>query len=101
MLRGHVGDVNDLCWSNDSNYLVSSSLDGTVILWQIGGTKFNKVQTFCGHKKFVQGVSMDPFMKYIVSASSDSTVRIYKNRKLKSQVQFFHKYVRLSSLLLL
>jgi hypothetical protein len=39
---------------------------------------------------------MDPFMKYIVSASSDSTVRIYKNRKLKSQVQFFHKYVRFS-----
>lgn len=52
-LRGHVGDVMDLCWSNDSNYLVSGSLDGTAILWNIGGNKFSKIQTFDGHKKFV------------------------------------------------
>ena len=32
-LRGHVGDVMDLCWSSDSSYLVSGSLDGTAILW--------------------------------------------------------------------
>jgi WD40 repeat protein len=37
LLRGHVGDVTDLCWSNDSNYLASCSIDGTAILWQIGG----------------------------------------------------------------
>ena len=32
-LRGHVGDVMDLSWANDSTYLVSGSLDGTAILW--------------------------------------------------------------------
>lgn len=31
-------------------------------------------------------------MKLIATASSDATVRIYKNRKLKNQQQFFHKF---------
>lgn len=76
----------DLCWSRDSSYLVSGSLDGTAILWSIGNNKFSKIQTFDGHKKFVQGVSLDPLMKYIVTMSSDSTVRVYKNRKLKQSL---------------
>jgi hypothetical protein len=42
----------------------------------------------------VQGVSIDPLMKYIVTMSSDGTIRGYKNRKLKTQLQFFHKFVR-------
>jgi WD40 repeat protein len=83
-LRGHVGDVMDLCWSNDSNFLLSGSLDSSAILWHIQTNKYNKVQTFEGHKKFVQGVSMHPSMKLIATASSDATVRIYKNRKLKN-----------------
>eukprot|EP00347_Sterkiella_histriomuscorum_P016639 403352417 len=97
-LRGHVGDVMDLCWSkqnglNDQScYLVSCSIDGTAILWNIGGNKFSKIQTFDGHKKLVQGISMDPLMRYIVTMSSDSSVRGYKNRKLKTQLQFFHKF---------
>ena len=68
-------------------------MDSTSILWSITGNKFNKLQTFEGHKKYVQGVSMDPFMKYVASMGSDSMLRIYKNRKLKSQLQYFHKYV--------
>ena len=82
----------DLSWSNDSNHLVSGSLDGSAILWSINQNKFNKIQTFEGHKKFVQGVAVHPTLKYVATASSDATVRIYKNRKLKSQQQFFHKF---------
>ena len=51
-----------------------------------------KVQTLEGHRKFVQGVTVHPNLKYIVSASSDATVRVYKNRKLKNQIQFFPKF---------
>ena len=91
-LRGHVGDVMDLCWSNDSQFLVSGSLDGTAIVWQISQNKFGKVQTLEGHKKFVQGVALHPLLKMVATASSDATVRIYKNRKLKNQQQFFHKF---------
>jgi len=63
--------------------LMSCSLDGTSILWGVRD-KFIKLQTFEGHKKYVQGIVSDPFFKYIASQSSDSTVRIYKNRKLKN-----------------
>jgi chromatin assembly factor 1 subunit B len=91
-LRGHIGDIIDLTWSNDGQFLVSGSLDGTSILWSIQQNKYNKVQTLEGHRKFVQGVTIDPFFKFIASQSSDSTVRVYKNRKLKNQVQFFHKF---------
>ena len=96
-LRGHVGDVIDLQWSANSQFLVSGSLDGTSILWSIQQGKYQKVQTLEGHRKFVQGVSIDPFMKFVASQSSDSTVRIYKNRKLKNQTQFFHKFVSIIS----
>lgn len=85
-MRGHVGDVMDICWSKCSNYLASCSVDGTAILWTVAGGKFGKVATFDGHKKMVQGISIDPLFKYIISMSSDSTVRGYKNRKLKTQV---------------
>lgn len=50
------------------------------------------MQTLEGHKKFVQGVATHPQLKLIASASSDATMRIYKNRKLKNQQQFFHKF---------
>ena len=40
---------------------------------------------------------MDPMMKYIITMSSDSTIRGYKNRKLKTQLQFFHKFVNIFS----
>lgn len=50
------------------------------------------MQTLEGHKKFVQGVAIHPQLKLIASASSDATVRIYKNRKLKNKEEFFHKF---------
>lgn len=42
-LRGHVGDIIDLAWANNSQNLVSGSLDGTTILWSIAPNKFAKV----------------------------------------------------------
>ena len=83
-LRGHVGDIIDLAWTNNSQNLISCSLDGTSILWSIAQNKFAKIQTLEGHRKFVQGIAIDPFFKYVASQSSDSTVRLYKNRMLKN-----------------
>ena len=66
-LRGHVGDVVDLCWANNSQILVSCSLDGTSIVWSIKPNKFLKLQTLEGHKKYVQGIAVDPLFKYVAS----------------------------------
>jgi chromatin assembly factor 1 subunit B len=35
VLRGHVEDVYDLCWSPDSTQLLSGSVDNTAILWDV------------------------------------------------------------------
>ena len=35
IFRGHSSDVYDLCWSNNSKYLVSGSIDNNIILWDI------------------------------------------------------------------
>ena len=31
--RGHLGDIYDLCWSKDSRFLISGSVDNKAIIW--------------------------------------------------------------------
>ena len=53
---------------------MSGSIDNNLILWNVKeGVLLN---TMTAHTHFVQGVSLDPFFKIIVSMSSDRTVRI-------------------------
>mmetsp|Transcript_45270 Transcript_45270/g.33050 ORF Transcript_45270/g.33050 Transcript_45270/m.33050 type:complete len:80 (-) Transcript_45270:126-365(-) len=66
-------------------------MDGTIVVWNVGGKNCSKVQTFDGHKKYVQGVAIDPLMKYFVSMSADCTVRVFKNRRLKNALNYYHK----------
>ena len=35
MMRGHLEDVYDLCWSPDSAHIISGSVDNTAIVWDI------------------------------------------------------------------
>ena len=88
ILRGHLGDVYDLCWSPDSKYLISGSVDNTAILWNI--EKAKGIQKFTDHNHFVQGVSWDPRDKYIVTQSSDKSVRFYKKAITKQDTKFFY-----------
>ena len=34
-LRGHLEDVYDLCWSRDSNYIITGSVDNSAIIWDV------------------------------------------------------------------
>ena len=77
-----------MVWSRDSNYLVSGSIDNTAILWNV--EKGKCVQRLEGHSHFIQGVAMDPWLKYIATQSSDRTVRIWKKAKSKKKLEFFH-----------
>lgn len=73
VLRGHIEDVNDLSWSLDSNYLASSSLDNSIIFWNVdNGKKMFIVNDFT--KGFPQGVTWDPLSKYVASIGSDRFV---------------------------
>lgn len=71
--RGHADDVWDLSWSPDSTALASASSDNECNLFSVAAmkSKFRLNQ----HKHLVQGVAWDPAREYILSASSDKTVR--------------------------
>ena len=43
ILRGHTGDVLDLCWSPDDSMLASSSVDNNIYIWN--AKKFPGINT--------------------------------------------------------
>lgn len=49
---GHKGDVIDIAWSPDSNYLCSTSVDNRVVIWHVASTEI--VHSINDHSQFVQ-----------------------------------------------
>ena len=33
VFRGHLEDIYDLCWSHDSCYIITGSVDNSAIIW--------------------------------------------------------------------
>ncbi|KAL4388503.1 hypothetical protein GQ457_09G011770 [Hibiscus cannabinus] len=72
--HGHTSDVLDLAWSN-SNVLVSSSMDKTVRLWQVGCDQCLKI---FHHNNYVTCIQFNPIDdNYFISGSIDGKVRIW------------------------
>ncbi|XP_031254010.1 uncharacterized protein LOC116111974 [Pistacia vera] len=71
---GHCGEVLDLSWSRNK-YLLSSSVDKTVLLWQLGCDQCLKVFS---HNNYVTCVQFNPVDdNYFISSSIDGKVRIW------------------------
>ncbi|XP_015077180.1 WD repeat-containing protein 44-like [Solanum pennellii] len=74
VFQGHSGDILDISWS-ENNYLLSSSTDKTVRLWQVGYDKCLKVFS---HSNYVTCVQFNPVNdNYFISGSIDGKVRIW------------------------
>ncbi|XP_022740116.1 lissencephaly-1 homolog [Durio zibethinus] len=72
--HGHASDVLDLAWSN-TNFLVSSSMDKTVRLWQVGCDQCLNV---FHHNNYVTCIQFNPIDdNYFISGSIDGKVRIW------------------------
>ena len=56
--------------------MATSSLDGTVLVWNLKSLRVNK---FVGHKAAVNSVKFNPTGTVIASGASDSTVKIWEN----------------------
>ncbi|XP_068602573.1 chromatin assembly factor 1 subunit B [Brachionichthys hirsutus] len=81
ILRGHLEDVYDICWTRDGNFMVSGSVDNTAVMWDV-----HKGQKLCilnDHKSYVQGVTWDPLGQYIATLSCDRVMRVYSAQTKK------------------
>ncbi|KAL6651621.1 hypothetical protein ACP70R_010546 [Stipagrostis hirtigluma subsp. patula] len=79
-LLGHAADVLDLSWSK-SQYLLSSSMDKTVKLWDI--TTSTCLKTF-SHTDYVTCIQFNPVDdNFFISGSLDEKVRIWNVRDRK------------------
>ena len=78
-LEGHKEDIIDLSWSSFYHYLLlSSSVDGYVILWNVNlPEKLSKIECF-NHEKIVTCVSFSPTEKNIfITGCLDKIIRIW------------------------
>ncbi|OMJ96049.1 hypothetical protein SteCoe_431 [Stentor coeruleus] len=74
-LEGHLNFVKGLCLTNDENYLISSSNDLTIKIWNLA-TKKEEV-SIIAHEKSVHSISLSKDNKYLISGSLDSTIKVW------------------------
>ncbi|XP_078156799.1 uncharacterized protein LOC144552680 [Carex rostrata] len=74
-LEGHLDDILDLSWSSSSQYILSSSMDKTVRMWDIANKSCMKM---FAHNDYVTCVQFNPVdERYFMSGSLDAKVRIW------------------------
>ncbi|XP_022751994.1 WD repeat-containing protein 44-like [Durio zibethinus] len=72
--HGHASDILDLAWSS-TNFLVSSSMDKTVRLWQVG---CDQCLNIFHHNNYVTCTQFNPIDdNYFISGSIDGKARIW------------------------
>ncbi|KAL2934559.1 WD repeat-containing protein 44 [Bienertia sinuspersici] len=73
--QGHLDDVLDLSWSRSQMYLLSSSMDKTVRLWDLETKACLKL---FAHNDYVTCIQFNPVNDaYFISGSLDAKVRIW------------------------
>ncbi|XP_026491332.1 POC1 centriolar protein homolog A-like [Vanessa tameamea] len=74
-LKGHRNSITALFYNPNEKQLASSSMDNSVLLWDLRGTM--RSYRFQGHDEAVMDVTFSPSGKYMASASRDKTVRLW------------------------
>jgi len=83
-LVGHNHFVSDVSISSDAKYVLSSSWDTTLRLWNAETGEIQKL--FSGHKKDVLSAAFSPDNKKIVSSSRDHTINVFNTIGISQKV---------------
>ena len=68
--------VYGVAFSPDGKYALTSSLDETAKLWEIGTGK--EILTFSGHNALVSSVNFSPDAKYILTGGNDGVAQVWE-----------------------
>jgi len=74
-LEGHAGFVSDVALSNNGEFVVSSSWDRALRLWNL--KTGDSVAKFLGHTKDVLSVAFSPDNRQIVSGGRDNVLKLW------------------------
>lgn len=85
-LTGHTDAITSLQISHDGHWLISSSKDRTIRLWEIGN--WNNVQVWQGHNDWIRYLASS--QQHIISASDDWTIKIWELATGQSQTLTGH-----------
>ena len=61
--------------SPDGKYLITSSWDGNVRLWDV--TTGTEIRRFIGHVGYIYGAAFSPDGQYILTSGADVTARLW------------------------
>lgn len=73
---GHSGDITQICFSPSSNYLASSSLDSSVMIWDL--QQAARCIRFSGHTEKVHSVAWAQACNLVVSSSESGLIKIWE-----------------------
>lgn len=73
--KGHDNAITSLCFHPDTTQLASSSLDKSLILWNLKESV--RAYRFLGHKDAIFDIAYAPSGEVIASVSRDRSVRIW------------------------
>ena len=70
--------------SPDKSWMAAAGGNGIVTIWHVGGTDLEHVaeSSFNGHSKSVEAVRTSPDGKYLLTGSSDGTVKVWNSLSL-------------------
>jgi WD40 repeat protein len=76
-VRGHDDEIRLTALSPDGRTLATTSWDGTLRLWDLGGSQPKPRETFPAVSPFATAVTFAPDGKRLIAANADANLRIW------------------------
>lgn len=77
VLKGHESWVHALCYSSDSQQLITGGCDGQIIWWSAKAETPSIVRKIDAHKGWIRAVAISPDGNTLVSVGNDMLVKLW------------------------